>query len=179
MADGLRACGPVLDAKAAERAREIVAGAVWTPDLETAWPALAPVFGASPYLASLARRDPQRLAAMLADDPDVRLAAILAQTVEVGNLLPEAAMAPLRLLKQELHLMTALADLGGAWDLDQVTGALTRFADAALGAALCSAARGELDAGRLAFPVGQNSTVMVGPPAAGTDPLRFFTVQAC
>ncbi len=36
-----------------------------------------------------------------------------------------------------------------------------------------------LDAGRLAFPVGQNSTVVVGPPAAGTDPLRFFTVQAC
>ncbi len=36
-----------------------------------------------------------------------------------------------------------------------------------------------LDAGRMAFPLGQNSTVVVGPPAAGTDPLRFFTVQGC
>src|SRR5687767_13062880 len=149
LAARLRPCGPVLDAKAAERAREIVAGRTWTPELEQAWPALAPVFGASPYLASLARRDPPRLAALLADDPDVRLASILARTVEVEALLPDAAMAPLRLLKQELHLLTALCDLGGVWDLDQVTGALTRFADASVGAALTSAARGELDAGRM------------------------------
>jgi glutamate-ammonia-ligase adenylyltransferase len=63
--------------------------------------------------------------------------------------MPAEAEAPLRLLKQELHLLTALADLGGVWDLDQVTGALTRFADAAVAAALTSAAGGELDAGRL------------------------------
>ena len=36
-----------------------------------------------------------------------------------------------------------------------------------------------LDAGQMAFPQGQNSTVFVGPPAAGTVPLRFFTVQGC
>jgi hypothetical protein len=37
-----------------------------------------------------------------------------------------------------------------------------------------------LDAGRIAFPLGQNSTVVVGPPApAATVPLRFFTVQGC
>lgn len=37
-----------------------------------------------------------------------------------------------------------------------------------------------LDAGQLAFPLAQNSTVVVGPPApAATAPLRFFTVQGC
>jgi hypothetical protein len=36
-----------------------------------------------------------------------------------------------------------------------------------------------LDAGLMAFPLGQNSTVVVGPPAPTTDPLRFFTVQGC
>ena len=36
-----------------------------------------------------------------------------------------------------------------------------------------------LDAGRMAFPLGQNSTVVVGPPAPETVPLRFFTVQGC
>jgi len=149
MAANLRPSGPVLDAKAAERAREIIAEKAWTPQLEQAWPALAPVFGASPYLAGLARRDPKRLAALLADDPDRRLDDILRRTVAVADLLPEAAQAPLRRLKQELHLLTALADLGGVWDLDQVTGALTRFADASVMAALTSAARGELDAGRL------------------------------
>ncbi|MCW5759883.1 MAG: bifunctional [glutamine synthetase] adenylyltransferase/[glutamine synthetase]-adenylyl-L-tyrosine phosphorylase [Phenylobacterium sp.] len=149
LASVLTPCGPVLDAKAAERAREIIAGVTWTPELETAWPALAPVFGASPYLASLARRNPARLASLLADDPDKRLADILARTAAVADLSPREAEAPLRLLKQELHLLTALADLGGAWDLDQVTGALTGFADASVAAALCSVARGELDAGRL------------------------------
>ena len=47
MALQLKPCGPVIDAKAAERAREIVAETVWTPELEAAWPALAPVFGAA------------------------------------------------------------------------------------------------------------------------------------
>ena len=145
----LRPCGPVLDAKAADRAREIIADAAWTPALEAAWPALAPVFGASPYLAGLARRDPRRLAALLEADPDARLAEILARTAALANGLPEAAVEPLRLLKQELHLLTALADLGGAWDLDQVTGALTRFADAAVTASLTAAARGEVESGRL------------------------------
>jgi glutamate-ammonia-ligase adenylyltransferase len=149
LSESLKPCGPVLDAKAAERAREIVADRVWTRELEGAWPALAPVFGASPYLASLARRNPERLASLLADDPDVRLADILARTAAVAELLPAEAEPPLRLLKQELHLLTALADLGGVWDLDQVTGALTKFADASVAAALTSVARGELDAGRL------------------------------
>jgi len=36
-----------------------------------------------------------------------------------------------------------------------------------------------LDAGRMAFPLGQNSTVVLGPPAPETVPLRFFTVQGC
>ena len=149
LGEALRRCGPVIDATAAERAREIIAETSWSPELAAAWPALAPVFGASPYLAGLARRDPERLAALLADDPDARLADILARTHAVAERLPEAAQAPLRLLKQELHLLIALADLGGVWELDQVTGALTRFADAAVGAALTSAARGELKAGRL------------------------------
>jgi glutamate-ammonia-ligase adenylyltransferase len=150
LGEQLRPCGPVIDPKAAERAREIIAETVWTSAVEAAWPALAPVFGASTYLASLARRDPERLADLLACDPDARLADILARTRAVGDLLPAEAERPLRLLKQELHLLTALADLGGVWGLGQVTGALTRFADAAVAAALLSAARGELDAGRLA-----------------------------
>jgi glutamate-ammonia-ligase adenylyltransferase len=149
LASRLAPCGPVLDAKAAERARDIIAGTVWSEDLETAWPALAPVFGASPYLAGLARRAPQRLADMLADDPDRRLAAILDRTRACADLMPDDAQEPLRVLKQELHLLTALADLGGAWDLDAVTGALTHFADAAVAASLMSAARGELEAGRM------------------------------
>ena len=36
-----------------------------------------------------------------------------------------------------------------------------------------------LDAGLIAFPLGQNSTVVLGRPAVGTTPIRFFTAQGC
>jgi len=149
LAAQMGACGPVVDGKAAARLRDAVAQTLWTDSLEHAWPALAPIFAASSYLASLVRRDPGRLASMLADDPQVRLEAILVRTTLAASLDLEAAQAELRILKAELHLLTALCDLGGVWTLDQVTGALTRFADAAVASALTVAARGELQVGRL------------------------------
>ena len=52
LADSLRPCGPVADPKAAERTYEMLAQAAdkggWRARLDTAWRALAPVFGASP-----------------------------------------------------------------------------------------------------------------------------------
>ncbi|HEX3700895.1 MAG TPA: bifunctional [glutamine synthetase] adenylyltransferase/[glutamine synthetase]-adenylyl-L-tyrosine phosphorylase [Phenylobacterium sp.] len=149
LGEQMRPCGPVVDAKAAARAREVIAETGWPGVLEAAWPALEPVFGASSYMASLARQDPARLVELLAAEPDVRLSEILERTATAAGLDYDAAHARLRRLKAELHLLTALADLGGVWDLDQVTGALTRFADAAVAAALAVAARAELEAGRL------------------------------
>ena len=134
LADLLKPCGPVIDAAAAERAREALG------DIP-AWPSLAPVFAASPYLARLATRRPAELAAMLAADPAVTLDALLAGAEQGAALDPAAGGAELRRLKAGLHLLTALCDLGGVWNLDQVTGALTRFADAAVRAALVLAAR--------------------------------------
>jgi glutamate-ammonia-ligase adenylyltransferase len=149
LAETLKPCGPVVDDKAAERLRTALAQTAWTARLDRAWPALAPMFAASSYLASLARRDPARLDALLADEPMARLEDLLVRTAAAAGLSTEAATVRLRELKAELHLLTALADLGGVWDLDQVTGALTRFADAAVAAALTVAARGEVEAGRL------------------------------
>ena len=146
----LAPCGPVFDKAAAERVRGALSG---DPAIEAAWPALGPVFGASHYLAGLARRDPARLGRILAADPDARLEALLAETRAVADEPDaDAAAKRLRLAKAELHLMTALADLGGVWDLGQVTGALTRFADASLCAAFTVVARTEAERGRLAPP---------------------------
>jgi glutamate-ammonia-ligase adenylyltransferase len=156
--DSLRPCGPVIDAAAAERVREGLAEAAdadgWAPLLDAAWRALAPIFAASPYLASLARRTPERLRATLAAAPDARLADILAATQAIAAAPPsiEAARRDLRRLKADLHLLTALADLGGVWGLDAVTSALTRFADAASGAALACVAKTEREKGRLTSP---------------------------
>jgi glutamate-ammonia-ligase adenylyltransferase len=147
-------CGPVVDPAAAERIRGLLADAArqegWGEALDAAWPALAPVFSASSYLAGLVRRRPARLAAILRQDPQERLADILEDTAAVGEGGDIAAAArSLRELKAHLHLMTALSDLGGLWDLDAVTRALTLFADAALAAALAVAVRVERSEGRM------------------------------
>ena len=145
-------CGPVIDAEAARRIHERLAPAAdeagWRALLDRAWPALAPVFAASPYLAGLARRSPERLRATLAGDPNDRLADILAATDALEGP-PDALKSPLRGLKADLHLVTALSDLGGVWELKAVTHALSRFADAATRTALASVAGEQRAKGRL------------------------------
>ncbi len=148
----LQPCGPVLDADAAARAHErltdVAIEAGWTSDLEAAWPALAPVFAASPYLFGLARRWPEQLRLLLVEGPDARLADVLSRTDALTGGADDVRV-PLRRLKGELHLLTALADLGGLWDLDQVTGALSRFADASARAALSAVAHDQRERGKL------------------------------
>jgi len=149
----LAPCGAVIDVGQAERTLTALRAAAardgWTKTLDAAAPALRPVFGASSYLAGIARRAPERLRRVLEERPQARLAAILEATRAAGEVAPEEAGPRLRSLKADLHLLTALCDLGGVWELDAVTGALTRFADAALGAALASACRVEIAAGRM------------------------------
>ena len=112
----LRPCGPVRDAEAAGRSHERLVEAIndrdWWKTLDGAWLALEPVFAASPYLAGLARRWPERLRQILETAPETRLDEILAATDAIDGPADEAK-APLRWLKAELHLLTALADLGG------------------------------------------------------------------
>ncbi len=152
--DQMGPCGPVIDARAADRLRSqlLAADPGVAPLFDEAWPVLAPVFGASTYLASLARRDPARLADLLRADPLARFEDLLARTEALGIGDLAAAKGALRRLKAEAHLLIALADLGGAWDLNTVTRALARFADATLQAALTVAAREEAQAGRLIPP---------------------------
>ena len=134
LADRLRPCGPVADPALAARVLEgAVLEAVTDPAVRAA---LAPIAGASPYLGGIMRRSPALLAALLDADPDARLADLLARTRQVATCDPETARPALRHLKTELHLLTALCDLGGVWGLDAVTGALARFADTAVEAAL-------------------------------------------
>lgn len=150
--ESLTPCGPIVDPKAAERAHEAILKRVGeaSTNIEAAWPALAPIFAASPYLAGLARRDARRLPSILEADPGARLTEILAAADAVAAEPDfETARRVLRELKADLHLLTALCDLGGVWDLDAVTGALTRFADATLRAALAQAVRLEVDRGAL------------------------------
>lgn len=163
LVERLHSCGPVLNAGAAdytlETLHEVARAEGWRDVLQQAEDALRPIVAASPYLAGLMRRDPQRLRETLITAPEARLKAILlatealetqAATIEAPDV--NAAKKILRHLKADTHLLTALADLGDVWSLDHVTAALTRFADAVTCAALALVVREERDKGRLLPP---------------------------
>ncbi|MBH0237585.1 bifunctional [glutamine synthetase] adenylyltransferase/[glutamine synthetase]-adenylyl-L-tyrosine phosphorylase [Methylobrevis albus] len=90
----------------------------------------------APFLRDLMRGRPERVLACLTEAPEARMAALVGR---LGDEVPPTeaeAMRLLRQVKQEAALLIALADLGGVWSLFEVTGALTRLADASVSAAI-------------------------------------------
>ena len=92
----------------------------------------------SPYLWRLIKTNPDRLRDLFAASPEASLDQCLAAMRARCGSAPDRAEAAcaIRLAKQATALIVALADLGGLWDLVEVTRALTRFADAAVSSAL-------------------------------------------
>jgi [glutamine synthetase] adenylyltransferase / [glutamine synthetase]-adenylyl-L-tyrosine phosphorylase len=123
--------------------KQIVAASAKTRDV------LAAIAEGSPYLCDLIRAEPARTLDLLGADPDARFAALLADVARAGDQVEADAMTALRRLKARAALLIALADIGGVWPVEQVTRALTAFADAAVGAAVRVLLRGALAQGRL------------------------------
>ena len=90
----------------------------------------------SPYLWTLASEDPTRLLRLLGRSPAQSFDAIVEALTARRDSDEAQLMRALRLAKREAALLIALADIGGVWDFAAATEALTRFADAAVGAAL-------------------------------------------
>jgi glutamate-ammonia-ligase adenylyltransferase len=88
----------------------------------------------SPYLWELLRQDNQRLLRVLQSDPEEQLQRLFAETatalIEAAD--EAATMRLLRRMKAEAVLLISLADIGGVWEVAQVTRALTELADAAV-----------------------------------------------
>ncbi|MGX9354222.1 [protein-PII] uridylyltransferase family protein [Roseobacteraceae bacterium S113] len=91
--------------------------------------------GSSPYLKGLIASEADWLPEAL-NAPDKALDDVLA-AARAGA--PEDIATTLRQAKRRVALLTALMDLGGAWTLEQVTGALTDLGDLAFHEALKAA----------------------------------------
>ena len=92
---------------------------------------IAGAAGASPYLAHLIAQEGAWLAPRLQVVPDP--AGLVAGELSGLDALAADALRPaLRVAKARVALMVALADLGGLWPLESVTGALTALADGAV-----------------------------------------------
>ncbi len=106
---------------------------------------IAGTAGCSPYLKALMQREADWLPQALAQDPARAVADELAALDPASDRLGD----DLRRAKRRVALLAALADLGGVWGLDAVTGALTDLADAATQAALTAALGHEIRRGKL------------------------------
>src|SRR5690348_11987595 len=129
----LRIPPPAFDSARAERTLQALAAAGFVPPDAAARALLEGAFGNSPYLARLAERDPGLPGEYFAGGAAAMAEAASNMALAVGRLDGEAqAMAALRQAKRRAALAIALADISGAWDVAAVTGALSRFADAAV-----------------------------------------------
>ena len=93
--------------------------------------------GNSPYLAALALREPQVIGDLAATGPD---AVVEASLTRLRHVPPTAKRldiaAALRQAKRVIALTVAIADIGGIWPLETVTGTLSDLAEATLQLAL-------------------------------------------
>jgi glutamate-ammonia-ligase adenylyltransferase len=98
---------------------------------------LAAVFSHSSHLRDVALLHPEHLAAAVGTEPAKGLKEVLDSVSELGRsgIDETELMARLRHAKARMSLLLGLADIGGWWRGEQITAALTSFADAALGAA--------------------------------------------
>jgi glutamate-ammonia-ligase adenylyltransferase len=132
---------PMTDAARAKRVRERVGDEVFVAWGEAAG-FLDAVFAAAPYLGRLAARRPQTLQRLVGTSPEAIIAEACIAAREAGRLDDEAAvMASLRQAKADLHLVTALADLAGAFSLEETVEAISDFADAVVQASLEASVR--------------------------------------
>lgn len=124
------------DPARAQRTFEALAERGFTPDAADR-AVLESVFGNSPFLARLAVREHALLPQLLADGPATVVAAAKTLALSAADAQTMAdAMAALRIAKRRAALAIAVADIAGLWRLEDVTDALTRFADAAVKGAL-------------------------------------------
>jgi len=141
---------------------------------------LAAVFGNSPFLALMLELEPVWAIGLMQDGPDAALQRILGDVdvAKARGLAGEDPGAALRRGKRRLALATALADIAGVWALEAVTGALTRYAEAALDAALAflltdAAKRGVIAPSNGADPIERCGLIVLGMGKLGAGELNY------
>ncbi len=99
---------------------------------------LGSVFDLSPHLRDICLISPEVFCEIARKPFEETLQEILKETAKYGfqSLGDEELMSSLRKQKRKVSLLCGLADLGGWWSGEQVTGVLSDFADAALSACL-------------------------------------------
>jgi [glutamine synthetase] adenylyltransferase / [glutamine synthetase]-adenylyl-L-tyrosine phosphorylase len=128
--------------------------------------------GGSSYLADLCVRDAPVVRDLAMRGPD----AVVADALAAVRALPPATdrkrlAAALRQAKRAVALATAIADIGGIWDLAKVTASLSDLAEATLGRAVAHLLRAGHDSGDLRLPDPEDPVAGCGFVALGMGKL--------
>lgn len=141
---------------------------------------LAAAFTLSPYLRDCALIRPANLAAIFSVPPQEALEALLANIGKLEEVCENEAelMEGLRRGKVRLSLLCGLADLGGWWEVEQITAALTAFADAALAATISFLLRelhrtGKVELADAAKPQPGSGLIVLGMGKYGAGELNY------
>ena len=115
---------------------ELAAARAWSasPNGQTL---LAAIFGNSPFLTGVATREWAFLIRLVEEGADPAFDTLIAEAKRpVDGEDQTALMRRLRVARRRVALAAALAEIAGAWSLEQQMAALTRFAETAIDAAL-------------------------------------------
>ncbi len=98
---------------------------------------LEAVFAQSPFLGQLLLDEPRMLQSFITQATESVFAEVLGKLEAAAGAEEDTPrlMQALRIARRRMALLVALADLTGRWPLEQITGALSRFADRAIGLA--------------------------------------------
>ncbi|MBC7737830.1 MAG: glutamine-synthetase adenylyltransferase, partial [Candidatus Saccharibacteria bacterium] len=119
---------------------------------------LGEVAGGAPYLRGLMLREEGFLRAALTAE----VAEVVPAEIALLRDLPLDALArDLRRAKRRVALWTGLCDLGGVWDLEAVTGALTDLADACVAVCVQRLVEDEVRRGKLPDAAGAGGMVVL------------------
>jgi len=141
---------------------------------------LASIFGNSPFLTGIAVQDWAFLNRLVEEGADPLLVEIAANVEATQDLGEDTAalMRRLRVAKRRVALVAAVAELAGTWSLEQQTEALSRFAAAALSAALRhllreAARKGLVVLGDTNEPERSSGLIVLGMGKLGGDELNY------
>ncbi|CUW40559.1 Glutamate-ammonia-ligase adenylyltransferase [Magnetospirillum sp. XM-1] len=138
------------------------------------------VFANSPFLTLCLEKEPGFLRHALEVGPDRALDGLIAELA--ADLRTESdfprLMRELRIAKRRCSLLAALADLGGAWPLEKVTGALATMAEVACRLGLSFLLRREADRGNLTLahpedPEKGSGIIVLGMGKLGARELNY------
>jgi glutamate-ammonia-ligase adenylyltransferase len=141
---------------------------------------LASIFGNSPFLGGLAVQEWQFLTRVVEEGPDPLFDEIAAAIEDPADRKEDIAalMRRLRTAKRRVALLAAVAELTRAWSLEQQTAGLSRFADAAIGAALRILLRQAADRNLIGLrdpgdPEPDNGLIVLGMGKLGAEELNY------